>query len=345
MIRESIYRLAKRSVQSRKMLESVFFYIIGLPLIGNLYDSVYFSRVIRLKSLSIPKWIAIEGYNLCNLRCVDCPYPIMTRPKVQMPFSLFQSIIENCVEVGIRRVRLHNYGEPFLDSLLFDRIEFAKSKGMFVSLNTNGTLLTTPKIERTVECGLDEIIFSVDGISKEVFERIRVGAQYDTIVASINELIACRRRRKSKNPLVIVSCIVQKYNYHEMMEQPQKFHELFNDVDITEMALADNRRDESQLISNGLMPSSRWSLVYPCAEIWRSLTVLSSGDVVLCCLDYDGSVKLGNLSRQGIEEIWHSKNFQDIKQLHLNRQGEMVELCKNCPYIHGYGAIEWLLDL
>lgn len=98
-------------------------------------------------------------------------------------------------------------------------------------------------------------------------------------------------------------------------------------------------------ILNGSLPSNKWSVVYPCGEIWRSLTVLSSGDVVLCCLDYDGSVNLGNLNEQRIDEIWNSKNFKDIRQLHFNRGGEMIGLCKHCPYIHGYGAIEWLLDL
>lgn len=244
MIWKRVYGFAKKSIQNRMMLERVFFSLIRLPLIGSIYDHIYFSYAIKPKSLGRSGWIAVEGYNLCNLRCVDCPYPVMTRPKIQMPLSLFQKIIEDSLEFGIRKVRLHNYGGPFLDSLLFDRIDFVKSKGMFVSINTNGTLLTTERIERIVDCGLDEIMFSIDGVSKETFERIRVGAQFEKVITSIKELIACKKRRRSKTPLVRVSCVVQRGNYEEMKEEPQKFHRLFKDTDIAGVTVADNRNTE-----------------------------------------------------------------------------------------------------
>lgn len=343
MIHERIFGIAKKLGGNRLTAEDMLFPLFRLPLVASLYDSIYFSKVIKPKSAHLPGIIVIEGYNVCNLRCVHCPYPIMTRQKTQMPLSLYQKIIEDSVEVGIKMVGLHNYSEPLLDSLIFDRVEFAKSKGMYVAFSSNGTLLTTEKKEQIVDSGLDEIYFSFDGASKEVYERIRVGAQFEKVVASINELIAYKKRRKIQKPRILISCVVQKENYLQMRQLPKKLRELFKGVDAIGMQVVDPRRDKSALLPKRRVAGTKMSRVYPCAFVWTYLMVLSSGDVVPCCIDYDGSIILGNLNKQSIEEIWNSEEFKNMRALHLNRRGEMIKLCQDCPHIHERGVLSWLL--
>jgi len=339
MVKGKIFDLMKRSIKIRFAGERLFSLLISLPLIRDIYDFAYFRMLIKPKSQRIPRCIVVETYNVCNLRCIMCPYPVMTRPKTQMAFTLFQKVVENSLEVGITTMYLHNYGEPLLDSLLFDRIEFAKSKGMFVGFTSNATLLTSEKQRQIVESGLDEICFSVDGVTKEVYERIRVGAQFEKVIASINELIAYKKRKGSKNPFIRISCVVQKDNYQQLAKQSKELYRIFRTADSVKFEVADSRRNESTLPVKKRGSASR---VYPCAEIWRCLIVLSSGNVVPCCRDYDGVLTLGSLNEQSIEEIWNSENFTKIRQLHLNREGDKIELCKDCPFIYKYGAIEWL---
>ena len=66
-------------------------------------------------------------------------------------------------------------GEPLLNPKIYDYIKYAKEKGILETIiNTNATNLTE-KIEKLIKSGLDLIIYSFDGGSKETYEKMRPG--------------------------------------------------------------------------------------------------------------------------------------------------------------------------
>ena len=108
-----------------------------------------------------------------------CPYPDMTREKVLMSMDLFKKIIDDATTNSIKEVCLNFYNEPLLDPLLFERIKYAKSKGLRVMFNSNGCLLTEEKINALLDSGLDSITFSFDAATKETYEKTRVGGDFE----------------------------------------------------------------------------------------------------------------------------------------------------------------------
>ena len=73
--------------------------------------------------------------------------------------------------LGITHVRVHNYGEPFLDRQLVEKVRYAKQKGIReVGMISNGSLITEEVARGMIEAGLDAINISVDAAGKEVFE-------------------------------------------------------------------------------------------------------------------------------------------------------------------------------
>ena len=62
----------------------------------------------------------------------------------------------------------------------------------------------------------------------------------------------------------------------------------------------------------------------PCSRLWRTFTVLASGDVALCCLDYDGQQILGRVDEShSIREVWNAEPYRDIRRCHREaRQSE-----------------------
>lgn len=161
----------KSSIEKPWMIDGIMRFI-NLPLLAHAYRRLYYPVIIKKLSLP-PKQITIETYNICNLRCIMCPYPKMTRPKTKMPMSLFQKIVDDASENGFTVLNLSIYGKPLLDDLLFQRIAYAKGKGLKVGLTSNGTLLTSDKIQKILENGLDWIVFSVDSNTKEYYEHIK----------------------------------------------------------------------------------------------------------------------------------------------------------------------------
>jgi radical SAM protein with 4Fe4S-binding SPASM domain len=53
------------------------------------------------------------------------------------------------------------------------------------------------------------------------------------------------------------------------------------------------------------------------------------GDVILCCNDYHGAVKFGNIKKQKLVDIWNSKNYRKVRKDFKNKKFTF-QICKNC---------------
>ena len=94
-----------------------------------------------------------------------------------MDMVLFKKIIEEIADKNKdAEVWMTYYGEALLLRYkLYYMIEYAKKKGLeYVILNTNAMLLNGEMGHMLIDSGLDRLIFSVDGFSKETYEKIRV---------------------------------------------------------------------------------------------------------------------------------------------------------------------------
>ncbi|MCM8820240.1 MAG: hypothetical protein NC925_05540 [Candidatus Omnitrophica bacterium] len=65
-----------------------------------------------------------------------------------MNWNLFEKIINDCLEFGVKKIYLTNFGESLLDSRLFKRIKYIKDRAetVKVAFITNGFLLNNENI-------------------------------------------------------------------------------------------------------------------------------------------------------------------------------------------------------
>ena len=304
------------SIRHRRRVTRVFNTLGSWPI----YRRIYYRRIKEgLKSLEI------EGCNVCNLKCVMCPYERMTRPKTLMEMPLFQKIVNDAVAGGIMNVTLNFYNEPLADPLILERIKYARSKGMHTELFTNGTLLKE-KLNAVIESGIDSIVVSLDAATQETYKKIR-GADFNNTVAGILGLVG-------KIP-VTVSFVVQNGNHHEI----EAFRSFWKGNAETHVCGADNRRDDTQ----GCFKRLECNKLYPCTRMFRTMNIMSNGQVALCCMDYDGSTILGNLNSESIQEVYGSHKWASLRKLHFQAAGDMVDLCRKtrCPYLYVNGSYLW----
>ncbi len=121
----------------------------------------------RDRAPSLPEIVQIESTNICNAKCVFCPRDEMHRRQGIMTFDLFSKIVDECAELGITHVRVHNYGEPFVDRQLVEKVRYAKQKGIKeVGMISNGSLITEQVARGMIEAGLDAINISVDAVGQ-----------------------------------------------------------------------------------------------------------------------------------------------------------------------------------
>src|SRR5438105_10622514 len=78
----------------------------------------------------------------------------------------------------------------------FGMIRYARSKGIRMVFSTNATLMTADVIESILDSGLDHIIFSLNGTSREVYASVHGVDEYDTALSNIRRFLA----RKCERP-------------------------------------------------------------------------------------------------------------------------------------------------
>lgn len=328
--------LKENIIKTNFTAKKAFFAGINAPVLSGAYKRAYTRRIKgRLKNFRYPPAISIEPYNVCNLKCIMCPYRNMTRPKTLMNMELFKKIIDNAARLGIGEVSLTFYNEPLIDPHLFERINYAKSRGMRVLFYSNATILNDDKIRKILDNPPDAIRFSFDGATKEVYEKIRRGANFDLAKGNILKLVEERKRLKLNKPRIEINFTIQKDNFKEAKDFESFWKK---NVDYVDFGIFDNRVEDDLI---GDMHVRAPKNFYPCRRLWRELTVMSSGKVALCCVDFDGSTVVGDLNLQTIEEVWNSPKFAAIRDYHLKGEGNKISLCKTCDHLGRQSMYSW----
>jgi len=270
----------------------------------------------RDRAPSMPEIVQIESTNICNAKCVFCPRDEMHRRQGIMTFELFRKIVDECVELGITHVRMHNYGEAFIDKQLVEKVRYAKQQGIQeVGVISNGSLITEAVARGMIEAGLDAINISVDAAGKEVFEATRLGLKYDKVIANIERLVRMRTASGKRRPKLILS-FVRQNNSADEQAFIEHWRAIADKVHITDLHnWAGTLNTESDVN-------------YPCYRPWLTFTVLWDGRVSLCCADFDGKIILGDLNTASIRDIWNAEPYRDARRQHLESGGP--DICRAC---------------
>lgn len=247
----------------------------------------------------------LESTVLCNSRCVMCPNRFIERAPF-MPVDAFKRVADEAYDLGAREFSLSQYGEPLIDPDLETRIAYLRRHDVMVMLFTNGSLMSRDRAKSLIDAGLTNCAFSLDGGTKETYERIRVGLDFDTVVANIRNFIAtgCETR---------VHQVIMEANQHERVE----FEGADNSIGFCEgrwgvPAYTDQYTDE------------------PCVSPFQTLTVLTNGEVPVCCQDWDGKYTMGNAFTKGVAAVWDGHRYNRFRHRMLNGHKRGFPLCREC---------------
>jgi len=270
----------------------------------------------RDRAPHLPDIVQIESTNICNAKCVFCPRDEMHRRQGVMDVDLFKKIVDECAELGITHVRVHNYGEPFLDRQLVEKVRYAKQKGIKeVGMISNGSLITEEIARGMIEAGLDAINISVDAAGKDVFERTRVNLDFDEVTGNIRTLARLRKEMGRTHPKLILSFVRQGNTADE-----QAF--------IREWSAVADKIHITDLHNWAGTLNHQSDVRFPCYRLWLTFTVLWDGRVSLCCADFDGRNLLGDLRTNTIKEIWNSAPYRAVRRQQLESGGPGI--CRSC---------------
>lgn len=272
--------------------------------------------------------VYLEITNICNRNCVFCPGT--ARSPAMMDEESFRTIAARLQgQTGF--LYFHLMGEPLLHPQLARFLQIAHELGFRVILTTNGTLL--PKVSPVL---LASPALHKVNISLHSFEANAEGDMEDYLSGCTDFASAAASRGitvsfrlwnedgaettglQARNPEILAQL-------HRAF--PASWEENSRGCRLTERIYLNcgERFDWPALTAK-----DRGSEVF-CYGLKDQIGVLCDGTVVPCCLDSDGSIPLGNLLRQSIEEILSAPRTQAMIE-GFRRRCASEDLCRRCGY-------------
>ncbi|MEM2896813.1 MAG: radical SAM protein [Candidatus Bathyarchaeia archaeon] len=159
--------------------------------------------------LTAPFLVVWNYTNACNLKCKHC-YQRAERPALdELTTEERLEVVDQIDEVRVASIAFSG-GEPIIRKDFFEVAKYAYEKGIYVSLATNGTLITEDVAKRLNECGVSYAEVSLDGAFPQTHETFRgMKGCFDRTIQGIKNLV--------KNEIfTCIAITATKFNFYEI---------------------------------------------------------------------------------------------------------------------------------
>lgn len=294
-----------------------------------------FSCLFRFtKVRGLPPVAQIEPTNRCNLHCYLCLTGLgkLRRHKGDMSIGNFERIIDQ-LEKGIIYLVLYNLGEPLLNPDIYKMVQYAKRKKVFVRLSTNGDFYNKANIKHLVNCGIDELVISLDCATPQTYKSYKKSDGFERVVENVKLIV--KERGDRLKPFIKLQLLAMKDTEREI---PQ-FRELVRSLKVDKGLIKTLRVDFPDIVPDkSFLPqnSKYMRKTYKnehkgniCYRPWISTVILWDGSVVPCCYDMEGKYNFGNVFNENFKQIWNNERYVSFRR-QLLKESNPNFLCKEC---------------
>lgn len=256
------------------------------------------------------KKIYLEITNICNLKCNFCPGN--KRPKEEMTLENFRIILEK-LENYTDNLYFHLMGEPLVHSKINELIDAASLKYQ-VNITTNGYLIK--KIENNKN--IRRINISLQAIKSD--------EEIDNYLKNIFETVD---KLHNQGTIVVYRLWNEQASSSKIIEKLEKYYKI---------NLNGNTKIQDRIYLDREIPfiwpdlnNNYYNEEGSCMGLRSHIGILVNGDIVPCCLDYNGTITLGNILNNDIDTILKDKRVQNMQENFLNNK-KCEEFCRHCNF-------------
>jgi radical SAM protein with 4Fe4S-binding SPASM domain len=303
-----------------------------------------------------PIQVDIEASGVCNLKCPSCP---RSHDGSSSAGWIEPNVLETILDKMPFRpkdVLLGGVGEPLANPHLDGLIDVMARRGIECRMFTNGTLLNASSQNMLLSHrNLRSVGVSIDGATKESFEQLRRGANFEKWKEHVQSFCESAALKRGRSFIVSTNTVVSKYNINEIPD----IISLVAGLGVKHMQLIDmipaedEARDMVAPIAQydsiiGMVKDierqfdlhiiySRRRFQFPpkvakrCMLPWSYILVKANGDIEGCCALFgrNGKPVMGNILKQSFEEIWHGEAFREFR---IGSTKGTNAMCNLCPY-------------
>src|SRR4030042_1180904 len=310
-----------------------------------------------------PRYIEIEITTVCNKRCILCEHTYWKgQPVKHLTFEEFKNIVDQFPD--LKWTNLTGEGDAFLNKNYMRMISYLKSKDTPVYLVDSFDLINEKVARQLVDLGVDGIYISMDGATRETYNSIKIGCDFDRTTQNIKNLLMYKKETKSPIPEICFRFVVTKLNVHEM----PKFIEFVSSLGGKEV-LGDGSRvefcgllefkeikhlkveklpkdiiqatvEKAQMLKVDVMFCHAEPETHPPVEhclAWMEPYVMIEGYVLPCCSVLMSNQRsflrhpsFGNIYSQSFEEIWDSDRYRQFRYFVNKKEHKLPLSCRGC---------------
>ena len=294
----------------------------------------------------VPLCIDIETAAICDLACPFCYRESLATPDKIINEKLFKSIVDQAADMGVPSMKFNYRGEPLMHPKLPKMINYAKQKGILETIiNTNATHLTEETSKSLIDAGLDFMIYSFDGGTKETYEKMRPGRfkknNFEDVYENIVGFSNVREKMNAKFPRTKIQMILTKEAYSEQASFYDLFHNCVDEVTVTQYSerggsiedLSESDKKTYKKLCNDLklpidspyLRKSDGSMSIsdsrvPCGQPFQRMFVTYDGRVAMCCEDWGAMHPIGYVSNDSFKDEDADKNLV-LDRINSGRKG------------------------
>lgn len=279
--------------------------------------------------LLFPERIQLETTSLCPCDCYMCASKFKKRTNKFLPDDVLDKIIEECSDRGTI-MQLFFYGDPCLDSRIPEIVRKCKAADLPNCITTPGVALNEKLSKDLLEAGLTHIGFSVDGNTKETYEKIRRGANFEKTMENIESFIKMRNEGGyiTSVHVQMVGCELNKDEWDDYLNRWKPL------ADEHWIGRYGHRGGEYDAFINIVPQDKKY-----CDLFEEELCITTDGDATICCRD-NGQVIVGNVYSESIEAIWNGKERKRLRKIMREKGTFGIEYCRDCTHVKASKFLE-----
>jgi MoaA/NifB/PqqE/SkfB family radical SAM enzyme len=231
-------------------------------------------------------------------------------------------------------MQMYTWGEPLLNKDIYDIIDYAKSKNIYVMISTNATVMSPKNNQRLIDSGIDYVMVAIDGGTQETYQKYRVGGDFGKVVENVKDLLERKKQSNARLPFVEWQFIVFNHNEHEVNSTEKFAYELGVNKFTPLPAYVEDE--------NWLPKEDKYKVevfnperLMNCDRPWSHLNVRADGGVASCCYEFSKKDDFGSFHENDFRTIWNNPKFTlSRKLIYHKRKGIALEkqdiICYDC---------------
>jgi sulfatase maturation enzyme AslB (radical SAM superfamily) len=246
-----------------------------------------------------------------------------------MDLSLAEEIFAQASGQGAA-VRFTGWGEPLIHPKIDLLAEKAKKHNLKLKIYTNGLALTEAMMDRFIEAGVDEVQFSLQGLTPEQYAFNRVGSDYDKLKKNI--IMASERRQNNRPFLSVLTSVLAdeaaKADGEDFTNQWLQYVDKVA-IDLTNLNFVSSLSRVSPYLNNQSSDLRRG----PCVDVFLALEIKYDGSIQFCGQDSKGLEEhtIGRFGQISLASAWLGAKMERQRQLVGRDFGHALSpVCQNC---------------